>query len=233
MSPFSAITSSYHRRSRHRPHRAFRRFGWSLGLILAGYCGLESSIATTALAGSDETAIQPNISQISPLLQPNQFDRATLMREANRYMREQNYSDAETVFRQLIDRDPRDAVLHYKLGLVLAAQYQDAEAEAAYRRAIELENRYVLALNALGDLYSSQSLWDEALVLFERAANIEASYTEAQLGRGQALWQLGRDQEAIEVLEMAVEQLINRGQIWQAIGVANLIQQIERMQDVV
>jgi hypothetical protein len=32
---------------------------------------------------------------------------------------------------------------------------------------------------------------------------------------------------------MVVEQLVESNQLWQAIGVANLIQQIERMQDVV
>ena len=174
-----------------------------------------------------------SIAQISPLLQPEQFDRATLMREANRYIREQNYSEAETLVRQLLERDPRDASLYYKLGIVLAAQYQDADAELAYQRAIDLEERYVLALNGLGELYSSQSRWNEALIVYEQAVDIESSYTDAQLGRGQALWQLGQDREAIQVLNVAIEQLIDREDIWRAISVSNLIQQIERMQDIV
>jgi tetratricopeptide (TPR) repeat protein len=235
MSP-SLTTTSFPvpKRSRLDACPVAQRFGLSLGLMMwAGCCGVASTIATPVLANPGEASPQASIVQITPLLSPNQFDRATLMREANRYLREQNYSDAETLFLQLIDRDPRDAVLHYKLGLVLAAQYRDAEAETAYRRAIDLENRYVLALHGLGELYSGQSRWDEALALFEQATEIEAGYTEAQLGRGQALWQLGRDREAIDVLEMVVEQLVESNQLWQAIGVANLIQQIERMQDVV
>jgi tetratricopeptide (TPR) repeat protein len=201
-------------------------------MLLAGLGGLESVNAAPVLA-SLEQVTSPAIAQITPLLLPDQFDRATLMREANRYIREENYSDAETLFRQLIDRDPRDAGLYYKLGFVLAAQYQDADAEAAYRRAIELEDRYVLALSGLGELYSGQSRWEEALKVYEQAVNIEASYTDAQLGRGQALWQLGHDHEAIQVLTVAVEQLIDREDLWRAIAVSNLIQQIERMQDLV
>ncbi|TAF57286.1 MAG: tetratricopeptide repeat protein [Oscillatoriales cyanobacterium] len=228
--PFSSLPW----RSRRCSRPTVRRFGLSLGLMMGVGCwGFASTITPPAWATPGEAATRTSVVQITPLLSPNQFDRTTLMREANRYLREQNYSDAETLFLQLIDRDPRDAVLHYKLGLVLAAQYRDTEAEAAYRRAIDLENRYVLALYGLGELYSSQSRWDEALALFEQATQIEASYTEAQLGRGQALWQLGRDREAIEVLEITVEQLVDQDQLWQAIGVANLIHQIERMRDVV
>jgi len=204
----------------------------SLGLILLASLGHFKSV-NAAPKLDNQPARSTTISQISPLLQPDQFDRATLLREANRHMREQNYSDAETLFRQLIERDPRDAALYYKLGTVLAAQYQDAEAELAYRQAIELEDRYVLALNGLGELYSSQSRWDQALTVYEQAVTIEASYTDAQLGRGQALWQLGRDREAIQVLNVAIEQLIRREDIWRAIAVSNLIQQIERMQDLV
>ncbi|NJN60778.1 MAG: tetratricopeptide repeat protein [Coleofasciculaceae cyanobacterium RL_1_1] len=91
----------------------------------------------------------------------------------------------------------------------------------------------MLALNGLGELYSSQSRWEEALKVYEQAVKIEASYTDAQLGQGQALWQLGRDREAVQVLTLAVEQLIDREDVWRAIAVSNLIQQIERMQDLV
>jgi tetratricopeptide (TPR) repeat protein len=201
-------------------------------MILVGFGSLESVNASPVRA-SFEVTTSPAITQITPLLRPDQFDRATLMREANRYIREENYRDAEILFRKLIDRDPRDAALYYKLGIVLAAQYQDADAEAAYRRAIELEDRYVLALSGLGELYSSQSRWEEALKVYEQAVKIEASYTDAQLGQGQALWQLGRDREAVQVLTLAVEQLIDREDVWRAIAVSNLIQQIERMQDLV
>lgn len=224
--PFSALTRS--------PDRsATWRRGISLGvMIFVGFGSLESVIAAPVQANL-EVNTAATIAQITPLLLPDQFDRATLMREANRYIREENYRDAEILFRQLIDRDPRDAALYYKLGTVLAAQYQDADAEAAYRRAIELEDRYVLALSGLGELYSSQSRWEEALKVYEQAVKIEASYTDAQLGQGQALWQLGRDREAIQVLTLAVEQLIEREDVWRAIAVSNLIQQIERMQDLV
>ncbi|MGD1903564.1 MAG: tetratricopeptide repeat protein [Geitlerinemataceae cyanobacterium] len=190
-------------------------------------------VATPAIAEVDRPEANAQIAQLLPLESPNRFDRPTLMREANRLMRDGQYADAETIFRQLLDRNSRDAVLHYKLGRSLAEQYRDVEAEAAYREAIKLEDRYVLALHGLGELLSRQSRWLEAIVMFERAVDIEGNYTDAQLGLGQALWQLGRDREALDVLETALEQLVADEELWQAIAVAQLMQKIERTQDLV
>jgi len=198
-----------------------------LAIALAALAGV------VGIAGVDRAEAQPQIAQVGPLEFPSRLDRPTLMREANRLVRDGQYIEAEAIFRQLIDRDSRDAVLHYKLGRVLAEQYRDTEAEASYRRAIELEDRYVLALNGLGELISNQGRWHEALALFERAVAIEASYTDAQLGLGRALWQVGRGRDALDVLETALEQLVDDGELWQAIAVARFMQKIERTQDLV
>jgi len=209
------------------------RCSWSpLGLLVASSLTLTPPV-NAADPSIETTAERSVIAQLTPFLLPTGVDRATLLREANRQVQAQNYTEAATLYKRLIELYPRDAVLHYKLGSVLTVLYRTDEAEQAYQQAINLESDYILAINGLGELYGSQSRWTEALRLFERAIAIEPSYMDAQINRGQALWQLGQDSEAIATLETVLDTLMEANELWKAVRVADLITQIERTQGIV
>ncbi|MFP4219724.1 MAG: tetratricopeptide repeat protein [Phormidium sp.] len=173
----------------------------------------------------------PSLAQDIPLaqLQPQQQrqqQRRQRLREGNEHLVNQDYEAAEAIFRELIEDYPQDSLLRYKLGDVLSAQYRYEEASQAYQEAIRLNEDHALAYNALGNLRANQGRLDEAVSLYERALEINDRYVEAMQNLGRVLAELERFAAASQVLSQALEIAVERDELWKALEVAKLLEQV-------
>jgi len=104
--------------------------------------------------------------------------------------------DAETAFRQAIERDPDMVEAHYQLGNLLRETRRPADAEASYRRVLELVPAHHQAHNNLGAALGELDRFDEAAEHFRRAIALKPEYAEAHSNLAHASRAVGQAREA-------------------------------------
>jgi len=116
-----------------------------------------------------------------------------------------NYSQAETIFRQVIRINPQDANAYYNLGVVLYHQGKLEEAITNFRQAIQLDPKYANAYNNLGAALSDQGKLDEAIANYRQAIQLDPKYALAYTNLGNALSDQGKLDEAIASYRQAIQ----------------------------
>lgn len=97
------------------------------------------------------------------------------------------YKDAETLWRDTIDKNPSSLLANNNLGVVLAKSGRFAEAIPYYQRAVEIDPTAVRALTGLGFLMMRTGNPQEALGYFDRALALAPDFELAQRFRGELL----------------------------------------------
>ncbi len=142
------------------------------------------------------------------------------------------YQDAETLWRDTIDRNPSAWIAHLNLGMILDARDQVDLAMAHYKRVLHLKRDYPDALNLLGAALVKKGRATEAIPHFVKALETWPGYAEAYNNFGKALFQLGKFDEAVDKHATAVRlrpdsaearrdlaaALIKQGNVKEAIG---------------
>lgn len=106
-----------------------------------------------------------------------------------------------------VEMKPGDMAAHSILGTVLAAAGRDAEAEIALQKSIDLNPKASRAIIELAKLRDKHGQPEAAADLYSRAASI-SSLPDADLAQfGRLLTQLGRGEEAEEILSSAIGSL--------------------------
>lgn len=207
------------------------RFPWigrsAIGAILTA--GLAIGLFPELARATPETSGDRPSFPVAQTPNPN-AERRQRIREGNQHFSEREYEAAEAVFRQLLEDYPQDSLLRYKLGNTLFAQYRYEEAVRAYEEAIRLNEDHALAFNALGSLRARQGRLDEAVSLFDRALAINDDYVDALRNLGRVQAQRERYAAAADALSQALEILVSRDDIWQAIDVARELEAVRRLQ---
>ena len=116
-----------------------------------------------------------------------------------------DFSEAESIFRQVTEIDPNNAVAYYNLGLALSEQGKLEKAIASYERAIELDPNDAVAYNNLGIALSEQGQLEKAIASYERAIELNPNYALAYNNLGYALQQQSRFEEAIQKYQRSLE----------------------------
>lgn len=116
---------------------------------------------------------------------------------------QRRYADAETLFRRIVEMDPRDFQAWTELGTAYLIQKKDGEAEKAYLRAIEEKPSFFLALLNLGRLRSAKKNFADAVDPLTRALDVEPTSAEANLLLGEAYLQLKKGSKAVNHLNEA------------------------------
>jgi len=153
------------------------------------------------------------------------------LRTANDLYSQGNVANAETLFRQLIVRFPKQAEAYYKLGAILSSQDKIEDAIAQYRKAIQLNPQHAKAHNDLAVALANQSKLDEAITFWRQAIKINAEYADALNNLGMALLQQGQkeqEQEAVVNLTKARDLFIKQGKVKQANRIDQILQQINQ-----
>lgn len=122
----------------------------------------------------------------------------------------QKFHEAQRCFRRVIALKPDYAVAHHNLGLVLdAADGISAacldEAEQCYRSAVRQKPDFAEAYCHLGTCLVIQQKFDQARHCFERALAIKPDYEQALAALVMLEEQVGRIEQAVELLSPALE----------------------------
>jgi tetratricopeptide (TPR) repeat protein len=103
---------------------------------------------------------------------------------------------AETLYRQALQLDPKHAHAHYNLGMVLKVQGRLDEAAVCYRQVLLLDPVNANAHINLGNILKEQGQAAEAVECYRQAAHNVPLFTEAHINLGLALVEQGKLAEA-------------------------------------
>ena len=113
--------------------------------------------------------------------------------------------EAESLYRQVLLRDPHDFNALHLLGVSLSEQGEYGQAIESISRAIELNAKSHLFFSNLGVAYKGLRLNDEALKAYNSSLKLNPNYPQALSNRGLCYLDLGFLQEALADLKKATE----------------------------
>jgi len=115
------------------------------------------------------------------------------------------YTDAETLWRATIARNPACWMAYQNLGGVLMRADRADKAEEQFRKALDLNPGDTEAMNELGVATMQQGKVDEAVALYQRALAIAPNDAETHLNLGVALLQKGEPELAANHFQHAAQ----------------------------
>ncbi|PYS85192.1 MAG: hypothetical protein DMF67_02065 [Acidobacteria bacterium] len=125
------------------------------------------------------------------------FDRAE---EA---MTAKKYTDAVSLFQQLVGADAQDYQAWTELGTAYLFQDNAAESEKSYLRAIGVRPAFALAYLDLARLRMAQKNYDGAVEILTKAVALQPPSADANLLLGESYLQLKKGSKAVPYLEEA------------------------------
>jgi tetratricopeptide (TPR) repeat protein len=128
----------------------------------------------------------------------------TLHSRGNEAMARGAFADALDCYRELVDRDPRDAAARTGMGMALAQLARYGEAEGEFRRAVGLRPNSPEAQFHLGWVLQLAGRHNDSEDPFRRALKLKPSYVEARVSLGMSFVLLGRLREARDCYEKAL-----------------------------
>jgi tetratricopeptide (TPR) repeat protein len=107
------------------------------------------------------------------------------------------YTDLETLYREVVARNPAGTLAYLNLGVVYHRQARYEEAIRVYRNLIAMRPGYTRAYSNLGAVYASLGRHAEAAAVYEQALAIDPQFAEVRHHLGLAHEAQGRREEAI------------------------------------
>jgi protein O-mannosyl-transferase len=107
-----------------------------------------------------------------------------------------NYSNIETFYRSILEKNPSSWLAHDNLGVVLVHRGQIDEAVGHYREAIRLNPDYPEAYNNYGNVLAQTRHWVEAGDAYAGALRARPSFVAAEINWGNAMNDAGQFREA-------------------------------------
>jgi tetratricopeptide (TPR) repeat protein len=122
-----------------------------------------------------------------------------------------HYDLAIAQYRRVLELDPQQAGVHFRLGRTLLARSQStdsaqdrAEALKEFEQELELDPTNANAAYELGEIYRKSGQRDKAQVFFEMALKYYPDFEEAQVGLSRVLIALGKPDKALPHLQKAI-----------------------------
>ncbi|MEG4521460.1 tetratricopeptide repeat protein [Microcoleus sp. C2D2] len=147
-------------------------------------------VLTLSLAGMPQLAVAQTIEEL--------FQQGNAAQEA------ENYSQAEAIYRRIIQLEPNNAKAYYKLCYVLDDQNKLDDAVAACRKSIAL-NSDAQTYFVLGYVLRRQGKLEEAIAAYGQAIQLDPKSAAAYNGLGNALYNQGKLEEAIAAYGQAIQ----------------------------
>jgi len=113
-------------------------------------------------------------------------------------------AEAESLYRQVLRTDPKNADALRLLGLISAARGNAPEAEQLIRQALKIAPRSADAWNDLAGVYAQTAKTEPALEAFRKAIDANPNHAGARNNLGDLLNQLGRSEEAFKCWEETI-----------------------------
>ena len=130
---------------------------------------------------------------------------AELLKQAEDAFGQQNYTQAESIYRQIIKNNPNHAESYLWLGTALSIQGKLDEAITSLRQAIQLDPKSAIAYHSLGNALRNQGKLDEAIASYRQAIQLNPKSAIAYYSLGNALSDQGKLEEAITNFRQAIQ----------------------------
>lgn len=132
---------------------------------------------------------------------------------AIRFAKKGEYHEAISLFNQLINRNPDNAIDYNNRGLIYFQCGEKQKAVSDYNTAIALNPKLASAYNNRANYYAACGKLVEAIADYDEAIDLNPTYTRAWINRGITYRDLGQHEEAIDNLEIALLFEQHEGQI--------------------
>jgi len=119
---------------------------------------------------------------------------------------QQRWPEAAMAWRQFLKLEPRHAGAHVNLGAVLVRMQQYDEAISSYQEALRLDPSLTQVLFNVGVAHYRAGHYEEAAEVLGRFLSAWPGNWQAKQLRGLALVELGRDDQAEQLLESALKE---------------------------
>ncbi len=130
---------------------------------------------------------------------------------------------AEVLYRQVLQRIPRQVDALHFLGVLTSQRGRHQDAAELIRRALAIDPRYADAWNNLGNVLAGMDRWDEAAEAYQRTSELAPNNPSAHCNLGVMLLRAGRFAEAAAAFQQAIalapgltEAHFNLGKAWVA-----------------
>jgi len=144
----------------------------------------ERNTATLVAPGQNET---PSVDEL--------FDLALELEDSGRLV------EAVEYYRQAIELQPNDPILHFNLGNTLFGIGRYEETIASFEKALEHDPEYAEAWNNLGNTYAELKSWDEAIRSLRQALQLIPTYADAHYNLADIYKRVGRISESTSHIE--------------------------------
>lgn len=111
---------------------------------------------------------------------------------------------AASLYREVIDEDPKSPVAFFNLGVIEHTEGRTKEAAADYTEVLSLDPRYMPALFNLAILRAEEGDTTSAISLYRRVIAVNPDQASALLNLGILLLQDGQEAEASELINRAI-----------------------------
>ena len=138
-------------------------------------------------------------------------------------------AEAERLYRQILEIDPRVFPALYLLGVIRLEQGNSAEAVELIGRAVAINSGDPAAWMHYGLALQGQLRFEEALSAQDRALALRAGLLPAELGRAGALRALGRHDAALTAYEAVLTRDAGNAEAWNGRGA--LLRLLSRMDE--
>jgi tetratricopeptide (TPR) repeat protein len=125
--------------------------------------------------------------------------------EALEHHRAGRLTEAEALYRAVLEKDPANADAHHLLGMLAHSAGRALEAAALIAHAIKLRSDVAPFHNNLGLVLAAAGKPEQALLCYQQALTLAPDYVEACINTGNALQSLLRFEDAAAFYQRAIE----------------------------
>ncbi len=127
-----------------------------------------------------------------------------LLARGEEYQLKGRYKEAEELYREVLERDPKNATAYHHLGIMALQGKQLEFAKTLFKAAVDLEPENIRFLMDIGTVYFSLQRLIEATKAYKKVLEIEPDNFEAHYNLGTIFIERGMHEDAVKHLERAV-----------------------------
>ena len=128
-----------------------------------------------------------------------------LIIKANKKHNEKNFLDAEKLYKQVLNIEPKNINCLNYLGTLFAQTNRKKNAEEIFLKAINFEPNNPELNNNLGNIYQENRIYDKAIYHYKRTILLKPSFAPANLNLGLILYKKGKFTEALNFLKKVTQ----------------------------
>ncbi len=119
--------------------------------------------------------------------------------------KEENLEKAVQIFKQIVDKFPKEKMAHHNLGYIYGRMESFDEAIVEYNKALELDPFYGMSINQLAYVYADRGDYEKAFEYFNRYASVSPGDANPIDSMAELYFRMGKLDESILKYKEALE----------------------------